>query len=257
MRYLSMIVALFMGALLLWGATDFPHWKDPNSPASSHPSVSQHYIQNAYADTNVPNLVTVVLADYRNFDTMFETTVVFTAGTAILLILRLPLAPLARRRSKAAPPLKLRGMSRDPILEGTARILFPVTHLFGLYVLAHGHHSPGGGFQAGVILGASFILLALCFDMRASLSRFSEVLFRPMSALGVCLYAGVGVLCMILGQNFLDYSALEVLAPWITPEMIRSHGILLVECGVTLTVAAVIFAIYINLASQGQQREGL
>lgn len=254
MRRFAILFAFLVGGLLLWGATDFPKWGDPNSPASTH--LSNRYITEAYAKTHVPNLVSAILADYRNFDTMFETTVVFTAGTAIFLILRLPLGALARRRNSEHAEVAVQPLPRDPILEMACRVLFPPIHLFGLYVLTHGHYSPGGGFQAGVILGASFILLAIGFDLRATLSRLPEVLFRPMAALGVAFYIGIGVLCLVLGGNFLDYKALLPVFP-VDPSMVRSHGILLVECGVTLTVGAVIFAIYTNLVSRGNHREGL
>jgi multicomponent Na+:H+ antiporter subunit B len=255
MRKFAILVSVIVGALLMWGSTDFPDWSDPNSPASTH--LSNEYIEQAYETSHVPNLVSAILADYRNFDTMFETTVVFTAGTAIFLILRLPLGPLARRRNSQHPQAIRQPLPRDPILEMACRVLFPPTHLFGLYVLTHGHYSPGGGFQAGVILGASFILLAIGFDMRAILARFPEGLYKPLAALGVLLYAGLGAICIALGENFLDYEALRSLAPSISQQMIRSHGILLVECGVTLTVGSVIFSIYTNLASRGNHKGGL
>ena len=254
MRYLAMVISILVGGLLLWSSADFPDWADPESPANT--GVSNRYIEDAYPATHVPNLVGAILADYRNFDTMFETAVVFTAGTAIFLILRLPLGPLARRRNRSKISSSLPPLPRDPIIEMACRVLFPPTQLFGLYVLTHGHYSPGGGFQAGVILGASFILLAIGFDLRAALSRFPEALFRPAAALGIALYTGVGLLCLLLGGNFLDYEALRTLLPLSSPE-IRSQGILLVECGVTLTVASVIFSIYTNLVSRGRHREGL
>jgi multicomponent Na+:H+ antiporter subunit B len=68
--------------------TDFPKWADPNQPASTH--VSPRYIEHALDETAVPNLVTAVLADYRSYDTMFETAVIFTAGIAVILLLRRP-----------------------------------------------------------------------------------------------------------------------------------------------------------------------
>lgn len=255
MRRVAFVIAILLGLLLIRGTGDFPRFGDPNSPASSH--VSNRYISGAYHATHVYNMVSAILADYRNFDTMFETTVVFTAGTAIFLILRLPLGPLARRRSKAEVLSKLNPIPRDPILEMACRVLFPPIQLFGLYVLTHGHYSPGGGFQAGVILGASFILMAIGFDLKASLSRMPENLFKPLSALGVAFYIGLGVLCLLLGGEFLNYAALQQIVPFLGPEEIRSEGILLVECGVTVTVGAVIFSIYTNLVSRGANEEGL
>jgi multicomponent Na+:H+ antiporter subunit B len=63
-----------------------PKTGDPNSPASLH--VSPRYIERAFDETAVPNMVTAVLADYRSFDTLGEVTVVFTAAVAVSLILR-------------------------------------------------------------------------------------------------------------------------------------------------------------------------
>ncbi len=70
----------------MYGVADAPRFGDPNSPASSH--VSPRYIEKSMAETEVPNMVTAVLADYRGYDTFGETTVVFAAGIACLLILR-------------------------------------------------------------------------------------------------------------------------------------------------------------------------
>ena len=63
-----------------------PDTGDPESPASRH--VSPRYIERGFAETDVPNMVTAVLADYRSFDTLGEVTVIFTATVAVLLILR-------------------------------------------------------------------------------------------------------------------------------------------------------------------------
>ena len=71
---------------MLYGTIDMPNWGDPNSPANSY--VSTHYIEDGFDETEVPNLVTAVLADYRGYDTLGEVTVVFTAGIACLYILR-------------------------------------------------------------------------------------------------------------------------------------------------------------------------
>jgi len=87
-KLLALIAMIITGALLVYGVKDFPRWADPNQPASLH--VSPRYIEHALDETAVPNLVTAVLADYRGFDTMFETAVIFTAGMVVMMILRRP-----------------------------------------------------------------------------------------------------------------------------------------------------------------------
>ena len=88
MKLLYLLLTLATTALLMYGAFDMPAWGDPNSPANSH--VSPRYIEKTFEETEVPNIVTAVLADYRGFDTMGETSVVFAAGIAVMLILRQP-----------------------------------------------------------------------------------------------------------------------------------------------------------------------
>ena len=86
MKTLSLISAVIVGAALVYGTLDMPEWGDPDSPANSH--VSPYYIRHSMEDTHTPNVVTSVLADYRGFDTLGETTVIFTAGMACILLLR-------------------------------------------------------------------------------------------------------------------------------------------------------------------------
>lgn len=86
MKAAGLIVSVIVGAFLIYGTVDMPEWGDPNSPASLH--VSPRYIMNTEAETATPNIVTSVLADYRGYDTLGETVVIFTAGMACALLLR-------------------------------------------------------------------------------------------------------------------------------------------------------------------------
>ena len=92
MRVLALLTVILTGIILLYGTQDMPNWGDPNSPASMH--VSPRYLERTLEETATPNAVTSVLADYRGYDTLGETTVIFTAGVSCILILR------ARRRQK-------------------------------------------------------------------------------------------------------------------------------------------------------------
>ena len=86
MRVLALITVIITGIILIYGTVDMPDWGDPNSPASLH--VSPRYIEKTMEETATPNVVTSVLADYRGYDTLGETTVIFTAGVSCILILR-------------------------------------------------------------------------------------------------------------------------------------------------------------------------
>jgi multicomponent Na+:H+ antiporter subunit B len=272
----AILIVILFGSLLIYCSFDFPSWGDPAAPASTH--VSPRYIEKTIEETTVPNIVTAVLADYRGYDTMFETVVIFTAGVACLILLRvfrrieaqtrlyrhIPTGITFRiekggsypRESKEFERIDLAWVPHDLIIKTGCRLIVPFSQVFALYVIAHGHHSPGGGFQGGVILGAAIILFAISYDLRTSLARISEKLAVLLSGIGVLIYAGTGALCLLSGSNYLDYSALARILG-VDPAAARSHGILLVEIGVGIAVMAVMVNLYYNLASAGKHDEGL
>jgi multicomponent Na+:H+ antiporter subunit B len=86
LKTLSLLITIFVAVTLIYGTLDMPKWGDPNSPASTH--VSPYYLHHSLEQTATPNVVTSVLADYRGYDTLGETTVIFTAGMACILLLR-------------------------------------------------------------------------------------------------------------------------------------------------------------------------
>ena len=276
MKAIGAVIVLLFGSLLIYCTLDFPVWGDLKSPASTH--VSPYYIENTLEDTSVPNIVTAVLADYRGYDTMFETIVIFTAGIVCIFLLRtfkttvpesrmyrhIPTGITLRIEKGGKVPNESDHFERidsvwipyDLIIRTTCRMIIPFIQVFALYVIAHGHHSPGGGFQGGVILGASFVLFAIGFNLRSAIRQMSEKITAFMCALGVFIYAGTGILCMLFKSNFLDYSALAALLGT-DPVTARSHGILIVEIGVGIAVMAVMIMLYYNLASAGKHKEGL
>ena len=85
MKWLAMpIMGLFL-ALMIYATGGLPDLGDPQAPANVH--VSPYYIEHSVEETETPNLVTAVLADYRGYDTLGETVVIFTAGLACILVL--------------------------------------------------------------------------------------------------------------------------------------------------------------------------
>jgi multicomponent Na+:H+ antiporter subunit B len=131
------------------------------------------------------------------------------------------------------------------VVQTFVRLLVPLVQLFALYVLFFGHDSPGGGFQAGVMLGSSYILLALAFGRDVLDRRVNEPVCLGLAAAGVLLYLGTGVASMMFGGAFLDYGALPI---GDSAARARYFGILFVETGVGLGVAATIVLLFCRLA---------
>jgi len=157
--------------------------------------------------------------------------------------------PLTRRRGE----IMIRD-SQDVIVKTLARLLIPFVVVYALYVIMHGHHSPGGGFQGGVISAAGFILLGISYGFEETRKRMSERVAEVFSSVGVFIYGGIGVLCLILGGNFLDYGKLGKLF-MVTPAEARSLGILGVELGVALAVMAVMCTIFFAIFTVGESPE--
>jgi multicomponent Na+:H+ antiporter subunit B len=139
-------------------------------------------------------------------------------------------------------------MRHHRILRIGAKLLIPYILIFALYVQFHGDFGPGGGFQAGVIFAAGFILYGLVFGLANLRAVVPPAVIERLVALGLLLYAGVGVVSMFLGGNYLDYSVLAS-----DPLAGQHYGILLIEFGVGMTVAATMITIFCHFA--GRERE--
>ncbi len=139
-------------------------------------------------------------------------------------------------------------MTDHTILRVVSKVILPYVLLFGLYVQFHGDYGPGGGFQAGVIFAAGFVLYGLIYGLAAVRRVAPPRVIEILVASGVLLYAGTGVLTMLRGGNFLDYGALNPLHPAEGQHL----GILVVELGVGITVASVMIAIYSTFAGRGR-----
>jgi len=135
------------------------------------------------------------------------------------------------------------------VLRVVAKLMVPYILLFALYVQFHGDFGPGGGFQAGVIFGAGVILYALIFGLEAARRAAPPAVVERLVALGILIYAGVGVAGLLLGGRFLEYGVLAH-----DPVHGQHLGILLIELGVGLTVAAVMISIFFSFAGRRSAR---
>ncbi len=136
-------------------------------------------------------------------------------------------------------------MKRHIVLRVVAKLLIAPILLFALYVQFHGDFGPGGGFQAGVIFGAGFILYSLIYGVENAQRVAPPDVIRVLVALGVLIFAGVGVLNLLQGGNYLDYDVMAA-----DPVAGQHYGILLVELGVGVTVAAVMMTVFFAFAGR-------
>jgi multicomponent Na+:H+ antiporter subunit B len=136
----------------------------------------------------------------------------------------------------------------DIIAEIASVVMVPFILLFALYVLFFGHHSPGGGFQAGAIMASAVILLRMTLGREITRKKFPPRAALIIGAIGVMIYAGTGLVCLFCGGNFLDYGALPM--PWVPEAGRRYLGILFVEIGVFMGVFGVMVSIFDSLSRE-------
>ena len=242
--WLPLTVVIVTGAALVYGTLDIPAFGDPQAPAQMH--VAPYYIEKSIPETGVPNVVTAVLASYRGFDTLGEVVVIFTAGIAVLLLIG-DKRGTSTAQSQIPGETTQRKMANNMILRVASKTLIPFIILFALYVQFHGDYGPGGGFQAGVIMSAAIILYALVNGLNVAEKIIPSYILRLLASLGVIIYAGVGVVTLFLGGNFLEYSVLA------DTQIAGQHlGILLVELGVGMTVFSIMLIIFFAFAGRGR-----
>jgi len=138
-------------------------------------------------------------------------------------------------------------VSLDLILRVTTKLILPFMLMFALYVQFHGDFGPGGGFQAGVISAGMVILVAITFGLGAAKRIAPRGLVERMVPLGVLIYAGTGVVGLLLGKNFLDYSVLGH-----ESAHARELGIFLVEAGVLITVSGTMTSLFYAFVERGR-----
>ena len=256
-RPLPLMVVLFTGAALFWGTLDMPVYGDPN--AFAHNDLTRAFIQGTAETFEIPNVVTAVLGSYRGYDTLGETTVIFAAVVGVMAALGTGHTPSGQHAPRETGPdaarLHMR-MREKTILRVIANVSIPFILLFGLYVQFHGDFGPGGGFQAGVIVAASFVLYGLIFGLEDAERVAPPRIVEIGAALGVLLFAGTGIVNMLQGGMFLDYSTLGAHAG---EPMTKEHiahglhrGLLLIEGGVGITVASSILMIFYQLSGRGR-----
>lgn len=138
-------------------------------------------------------------------------------------------------------------MRLDLILRVGVKLILPFILLFALYVQFHGDYGPGGGFQAGVISAGMIILYSISFGLRAAQRVAPRTLVHRMVPLGVMVYAGTGVVALLLGGNFLDYAVLA-------HDAVHGHewGIFFVELGVLITVSGTMLTLFYAFVERGR-----
>ncbi len=219
-------VCLTLIAILLYTVTTLPTFGDPNHPINNE--VSARYIEKGLQETGAVNIVTGMILDYRAFDTLGESSVLFTAAMVVLFLLRkdkhsAKYSQLAKTMDDNPHSDTYYEPKNDVILQKTAVILVPIVLLLGVYVVLNGHLSPGGGFSGGAIMGAGLIMYVTAFGFAKMRTFFTYKTYQRIVLCALLTYALSKCYSFYTGANHI-----ESLIPLGTPGAILSSGLILV-----------------------------
>ena len=237
-RIASVICCVALIAMLLTAVSYLPPVGAADNPASNE--VAAKYIEDGLQDTGAVNIVTGMILDYRAFDTLGESHVLFIATCTVLILLRSD-----KKKDKLQEEAEQRREQHyepkdDSILQRVTFLLFPIIVIYGIYVVLNGHISPGGGFSGGAIIGAGLILYANAFGF-ANLNRFfTEKTYKWISFVSLAFYCLAKSYSFFTGANHLESGI-----PLGTPGAILSSGLILpLNICVGLVVACTMYGFY-------------
>lgn len=228
---LSIVMCLVIIGTLLVTVSWLPPYGAEDSPTVNE--VSERYTSQGLAETGATNIVAGMILDYRAFDTLGESFVLFTALCSVLIVLE-------GRDSTHSLTRDTYDTAEDGILRSTMRIVIPMIMLFGVYILLNGHLSPGGGFSGGAVLGGGLMLLSLAFGHRTA-ARFLPA--RRIRAVTCC---ALGFYCLAKSYSFFTgANRLPSVITTGTPGAIFSAGLILpLDIAVGCVVACTMYSFY-------------
>ena len=233
-KVLSVIFCVILIGILTATVYFLPTFAKSDVPAVNE--VYEHYVSQGRDETGAVNTVAGMILDYRAFDTLGESFVLFTATCAVLILMD------DKHKTPKKEMHETVNYSRDPIVKSIAKILIPLILVFGAYILVNGHLSPGGGFSGGAILGAGFILYAMVYGEEQALKVLSE---RKIKAVTIC---ALSFYCLAKSYSFFtgnEFNGVHSVISAGTPGDILSGGLIMpLNIAVGLVVCCTMYSFY-------------
>ena len=228
--------------MLLIAVSNLPTVGSADRPVNNE--VAKRYIENGLQETGAVNIVTGMILDYRAFDTLGESHVLFVATCTVLILLREDKKKKAEQNQSND---RLYEPKNDVILQTVAKILVPPIVIFGIYVILCGHLGPGGGFSGGAIIGAGLILYQNAFGFHKTERFFTAKTYKVLSFSALACYALSKCYSFYTGANHLESGI-----PLGTPGAILSSGLIFVlNICVGIVVAGTMYTFYVMFRKGG------
>ena len=244
-RAFSVAFCIALVAMLLIAVSYLPTFGHAENPVNNE--VAKRYIENGLQETGAVNIVTGMILDYRAFDTLGESHVLFIATCTVLILLRTD----KKYGKNSIEYMEANDRSHEPkndiILQTVARILVPPIIIFGIYVILGGHLGPGGGFSGGAVIGAGLILYLNAFGFAKTERFFTAKTYKRMSFAALACYSLAKSYSFYTGANHI-----ESVIPLGTPGAILSSGLILIlNICVGIVVAGTMYTFYVMFRKGG------
>lgn len=244
-RIFGVLFCVLLVAMLLIGVADLPPFGNADNPVNNE--VSQRYIEKGLQETGAVNIVTGMILDYRAFDTLGESHVLFIATCTVLILLRIDHKKGKNGEEEMEANDRAYEPKNDVILQTAARFLVPLIIIFGIYIILCGHLGPGGGFSGGAVIGAGLILYVSAFGFAKTERFFTAKTYKWMSFGALACYCLSKTYSFYTGANHI-----ESIIPLGTPGAILSSGlILLLNICVGVVVAGTMYTFYVMFRKGG------
>lgn len=237
-KILSVVLCITIIGFLLFTVSMLPKFGDASNPVNNE--VYERYTEKGLEETGAVNIVAGMILDYRAFDTLGESHVLFIATICVLILLRLDRTSDAEEIKEAEADDRRFEPKNDSLLQHCAKFLVPVIILFGIYVILNGHLSAGGGFSGGAIIGAGLILYLNAYGFKKTERFFTMKTFSVISVFALLFYSVSKTYSFFTGANELHNFIGKG-----TPGNILSSGLILpLNICVGMVVACTIYAFY-------------
>ena len=235
----AVVSAVLLIGVLLFVISWLPRYGHENPETTE---VVRRYIEDGVEETGAVNVVAGMILDYRAFDTLGESHVLFTALICVMILLRIDRKNM---RTEYEDYYKIRSLhvheiSKEAIMRNVGMILIPCIFLYGVYVLLNGQNGPGGGFSGGAVMGGGLILFASAFGFETADRVFTRRLSNTITFCSLAFYSFAKGYVFFTGAN-----GLENHIPKGTPGAILSGGMILpLDIAVGLVVACTMYGFY-------------
>lgn len=241
-RVVSVLFCLCLVTVLLVAVSFLPPLGNADNPVNNE--VPARYIESGLQETGAVNIVTGMILDYRAFDTLGESHVLFIATCTVLILLR---RDGDKKKKQEEVSDRLHEPKNDVILQTVARVLVPPIIIFGIYVILGGHLGPGGGFSGGAVIGAGLILYLNAFGFKKTERFFTAKTYKVMC------FGALGCYCLAKSYSFYTgANHIESVIPLGTPGAIISSGLILIlNICVGIVVAGTMYTFYVMFRKGG------